>query len=100
MELWRCICVQKRSPFHQEDHLISWISYSRDNNDHVWIFLYVLNDLNVYLFSATKDYLNCIEVAANATCGSKAAQFQHNLLRKGVVFELDDVDCDLGTFYL
>ena len=30
MALWRFICVQKRSLFYQEDHLISRISYSRD----------------------------------------------------------------------
>ena len=31
MALCRCICVQKQSLFHQEDYLISRISYSRDN---------------------------------------------------------------------
>ena len=31
MTLWHCICVQKGSLFHQEDHPISRIFYSRDN---------------------------------------------------------------------
>ena len=32
--LWCCICAQKQSLFHQEDHLISRISYSTDNDWH------------------------------------------------------------------
>ena len=32
VRLWRCVCVQKRSLFHQGNHLISRIFYSRAKN--------------------------------------------------------------------
>ena len=61
------------------------------------------NPLDVHVssllcFSATVDYLNCVEAASNATCGPEAALFQHTLIQRGFIHQYADIDCNLGEF--
>ena len=48
--------------------------------------------------SATTSFLECVEAAANDTCGWSASHMQHELLRRGFVHLFANLPCYLGAY--